>query len=120
MTSNDVICAANLIGWELAETYSNYAVVAMMLERCLVVIFQLRAKRVLGLRFTLFLVAACVLLPWGVLVVPSAFVMGVQHDPSWSALGTWCAFYNDRPLYVSDTIDMWYLFSVGIGFVKKY
>ena len=88
------------MGWEVAETYSNYAVVAMMLERCVVVLFPLRAKTVLGLRFTLGLIAACVLPPWAALVIPYAFVLGVQHDPSWSILGTWCGWYTDRPLYV--------------------
>lgn len=100
VTANDVICAANLMGWELAESYSNYAVVAMMLERCVVVFFPLHAKSVLGVGFTLILISACVLPAWAALIVPSAFVLGVQHDPSWSVLGTWCGWYTDRPLYV--------------------
>ena len=96
---NDFLCASNFMVWELFECYSNYAVVAMMAERCIVVFFPLQAKIFLTRRFTIALLCLCIL-PCCVALIPvSAFVLGIQHDSSWSANGVFCGFYSDRPAF---------------------
>ena len=96
---NDPVCATIMMGWELGEGYSNYAVVAMMIERCVVVFFPLRSKALLGRRFTVALLALCIVPGWLSLVPVSAFVFGVMTDTTWSVTGTFCGWHTDRPLF---------------------
>lgn len=88
-----------MMGWELGEGYSNYAMVAMMIERCIVVLFPLRSKTLIRRRFTIGLLVVCVLPGWLSLVPVSAFVFGVMSDTTWSVTGTFCGWHTDRPLF---------------------
>lgn len=96
VTLNDVICAINLIIWFILEIYSDYAMVAMMIERCIVVMFPLRAKTILNPRFTIILISICVVPFWLALLPISPFVLGVQYGSMWSESGLFCGWYSDR------------------------
>ena len=85
--------------WELFECYSNYAVVAMMAERCIVVFFPLQAKIFLTRRFTIALLCLCILPIWLALIPVSAFVLGIEHGSSWSASDVNCGWFTDRPAF---------------------
>ena len=49
---------------ELSESLSNYTLVALALERCLIIFFPLRAKRFVCLRFSAMLIAIIVAPAW--------------------------------------------------------
>ena len=85
--------------WEMFECYTNYAVVAMMIERCIIVLFPLQSKHFVNPRFTVTLLCICILPCWVALIPVSAFVLGVQSGSSWSANGVACGWYPDRPAF---------------------
>lgn len=99
VTLNDAVCASNLMIWEVFENYSNYAVVAMMIERCIVVFLPLHSKILVTRRFTVGLLCVCVLPCWIALVPVSGFVLGVQPNSAWSANGVFCGWYQDRAAF---------------------
>lgn len=97
VTLNDVICASNLIIWFILEIYSDYALVSMMIERCIVVYFPLQAKSILNTRFTIILICVWIVPLWLALVPISPFICGVQYGSRWSQSGMFCGWYPDRP-----------------------
>ena len=81
------------------ETLSNYAVAAMMIERCIVVFFPLRAKSIVTRRFTYVLIWTCIIPGW-VLVLPlSVFVFEIQSGSDWSATGMFCGWNSNSPVF---------------------
>lgn len=97
VTINDFICASNLIIWFFLEIYSDYAMVAMMIERCIVVLYPLQAKTIVTRRFTIVLLCICIIPLWLALIPISPFVLGVQTGSMWSESGLFCGWYQDRP-----------------------
>lgn len=95
----------NSMIWETLECISNYAVVAMMFERCIVVFFPIHAKIIVTRRFTIALLCICILPCWVALVPFSGFILGIEFDSGWSADGVFCGWHSDRPGF------MYYLWS---------
>ena len=98
-TSSNTTCNIMMTVWEVCEIYSNYAVVAMMLERCVVVFFPLHAKRYITKRFTVGLLCLCVLPMLLTLVPASVLVTGVQYNTAWSIAATFCGWFDNRPAF---------------------
>lgn len=65
-------CKLFYLLFELTESLSNYTIVSLALERCLIIFFPLRAKRFVRLRFSVMLIAMVVAPAWLVsfIVVP--------------------------------------------------
>ena len=98
-TSSDTACTIMMTVWEVCELYSNYAVVAMMIELCVVVFFPLLAKRYITKRFTVGLLCLCVVPVMLTLVPASVLVTGVQYNSAWSVATTFCGWFEDRPAF---------------------
>ena len=97
VTLSHIVCASTIMIWELFENYSSYAVVAMMIERCIVVIFPIHSIHLVTRRFTVILLCICILPSFLTLIPISAFYLGVQTNSSSSADGVFCGFVPDRP-----------------------
>ena len=61
---SDATCKLFYLLFELTESLSNYTIVALALERCLIIFFPLRAKRFVRLRFSVMLIALVVAPAW--------------------------------------------------------
>lgn len=99
VTLNDVVCATVLSIWLSLEIISDYAVVAMMIERCVVVFFPLKAKAFVNPRFSIILLCICIVPFWLALVPVSLFILGVQAGSMWSPSGLFCGWYENRPAF---------------------
>lgn len=97
-TKSDLVCMIYQILSIHSETYSDYALVAMMIERCVVVFFPLHAKTLVTRRFTLILLCLCIIPMWATLdpFIPSS--AGVVYGFSaWTLIGTTCVSLCDGP-----------------------
>lgn len=73
LTLNDATCKVNQALINISEIYADYAIVAMMIERCVVVFFPLRAIALVNRRFTLILLCVCIIPCWISLVPINIF-----------------------------------------------
>ena len=81
------------------ENLSNYAVAAMMIERCIVVFFPLHAKTIVTCRFTHVLIWTCIIPGWLLVLPLGVFVFEIQSGSSWSATGMFCGWNSNSPLF---------------------
>ena len=59
----NVVCASTIMIWDLFELYSSNAVVAMMIERCNVVLFPIHSIHFVTRRFSAMLLCICMFCP---------------------------------------------------------
>ena len=90
---------------ELTESLSNYTIVALALERCLVIYFPLRAKRFVRLRFSVTLIALAVTPAWLCSFISVPFIVNKQQQPA-SQSGYECEKKSDNPLTAPFTVAL--------------
>lgn len=93
VTINDVSCTINQTLDAIFEIFSDYALVAMMLERCIVVFFPLHAKTLVTRRFTIILLCICILPFWLELIPLMPFDFSVESNNMASLNGKICVIY---------------------------
>lgn len=97
---NAVICNIIKILSASLETFSNYALVAMMIERCVVVFFPLHAKTLVNRRFTCILLCVCIFPIWVSFVPLIPFNTQVLQGSALSTSGTVCVINSDGPTFL--------------------
>ena len=88
---NDISCKTIQTIWILSELYSNYAAIAMGIERLLCLFCPISGVRVFSVKFTLVLLTLCVLPAWISVVPVGVFVIAITYEPGASATQFHCS-----------------------------
>ena len=99
-SQNDFNCKVFGSLWILSETYSNYSVIALSIERMVAIYFPFKSKLILNKKFTFFIYSITVFPVSLALAVPGALIAKVAYIPGISSTGYDCSSYNpSHPLF---------------------
>lgn len=94
-TLNDIVCKICQLLNVSFEIFSDYAMVAMMIERCFVVFFPLHAKAIMNFRFSFILLCICTFTFWVSVAPIIPFGVGLQNLGTLTPNGIICSNYYD-------------------------
>ena len=102
---SDVTCKLVYLFNELAENLSNYTIVALAIERCLIIFFPLRAKRFALFRFSVMLIALLVAPAWlsSIISVPVIVILKTNMT-QFSQSGCECEKDDEHSLTATFTV----------------
>ena len=102
---SDATCKLVYLFNELAENLSNYTIVALAIERCLIIFFPLRAKRFSLLRFSEILIALLVAPAWlsAIISVPIIVILKTNMT-QFSQSGCECEKDEEHSLTAAFTV----------------
>ena len=99
-SQNDFNCKVFGSLWILSETYSNYSVIALSIERMVAIYLPYKSKLILNKKFTFFIYSITVFPVSVSLVVMGALIAKVAYIPGISSTGYDCSSYNpSHPLF---------------------
>lgn len=98
-TINDIYCTFFIIIYTTLECISDYAHIAMMIERCVVIFFPLRAKGLVNRRFTIILLCVCIIPMWLAYTPTLFFICQVNPDLG-SFNGKACGFNQNHVFFM--------------------